>query len=199
MRSSKMILSLAVVITVVSLLLLGVTMDKYGITGKATDTGEANLTIQASASISFTTSQINWGTGYVNEAPLNGSLDTEGNNVDVTSFSTVSEGLVLRNDGNVNVTINLTSSQIASAFIGGVAGTGPSFKWKASENETNSCAGGIQTISSYTEVGATSIRVCDDMLYTADNDTILIDLKVVIPEDALGTKGSVITALGTAI
>lgn len=194
------VLTLSWIIALITLLALIATLNKFGvITGQATDTGEANLTIQAQASISFTTSQINFGTGFVNEDASYGNLTTEGDLTNTTSFTNVTQGLVLSNDGNVNVTVNLTSQKIASAFIGGVAGPGPLFAWKASENEANSCEGGIQNIASYTEVTAASVRICDDLLYTADNDTLLIDLSIVVPEDALGTKGNVITAEGLAL
>jgi hypothetical protein len=200
MKASKLILTLSWVIVITTLLTLIVTLNKFGvITGQATDTGEANLTIQEQASISFLVSQVNWGSGYVNEGAVSGTLDTEGTTTDTTGFTTVSEGLVIQNDGNVNVTLNISSSTNASTFIGG---TNPDFEWKASDNESASCTGGIQNIGAYTNVPATlnqHVLVCNDLLYSDSNDTIALDLKVVIPEDALGTKGTVITATGTAL
>lgn len=205
MAKSNKVTLLSWIVATVTLLALLATLNTFGvITGNATDTAEANLTIQSSASITFSTSQINFGSGYVDATALyNGTLSTEGELTNVTSFTNVTQGLVLENNGNVNVSVTLVSSKAASAFIGGVLGGGPSFQWKAKNNseddEGGSCIGEIQNIGSYTEAVTSPVTICNNLRYEDTNDTIEIDLKLVVPKDAIGTKGTVITAEGTAL
>ncbi len=195
MEHKKVILGLSIFVTIVVFSILMLTLRNFGVmTGHATATGEANLTIQTAASISFNISQVNWGTGYVNETEPSATLDTEGA-MNGTDWDSVNSGLVVQNDGNVNVSLNLTSSKNADDFIGG---TDPSFKWRASENETDSCPGTL-SVTSYTSATTSHQNLCDNMGYIDTKDTIEIDLEVVVPQDALGTKGVVITAHGTAV
>ncbi len=203
MKSQKLILTLSWIIVITTLLTLIVVFNKFGvITGRATDTGEANLTINTSASISFVDNSVNWGSGSVDETPSFAILDTNGTTAAGTavingSWNNETTGLMLRNDGNVNVSVDLVSSKDAAAFIGG---TNPAFKWAISNNETGSCAAGIAN-TGYTDVNTTApgTRICDDLQYADSNDELIIDLYVRVPEDALGTKGAVITATGTAL
>jgi hypothetical protein len=196
----NILLTLSCIAAIVTFLILIITLNKFGIiTGQATDTGEANLTIQEQASISFLVSQVNWGSGALIEGETDGLLNSEGGQENVTDFTNITEGLVIQNDGNVNVSLNISSSDNASTFIGG---TNPDFEWKASNNETGSCVGGIQSgLTAYTNVPATlnqHVLVCNDLLYNNLNDTIRLDLQVRFTADALGTKGVLITATGTA-
>ena len=194
MKSNTLII-LAVLAVIVTLLTLVVTINKFGVTGKATDTATANFTISSQASISFITNIVNWGTGTVEELAEYCTLDTEGNVANGVGFTSVNQGLTLQNDGNVNITVNLTSSKDADSFIGG---KNPLFQWMVHNNESNSCLTGL-TPTSYTTVTTTATTVCTNMSYNDSSDTIDIDLKVQVPEDAIGTKGCVITATGTAL
>ena len=195
MKTSKLILTLSVIILITTLLTLIVTLNKFGvITGKATATGDANLSISTEASISFITSNVNFGSGSVDEAPSVAYLDTEGGSVN-GSWTAPTQGLTLRNDGNTNVTIDLDASNEAADFIGG---TSPSMKWKVSNNESGSCDS--IGVSTYTEISGTA-NACTGigMAPNDTQDTLDIDFNLSIPEDAVGTKGTVITATGTAV
>jgi len=194
MKNSNALVILAVLAVIVTLLTLIVAVNKM--TGKATDTATANFTINSAASISFITDVINWGSGSVDEIPTFGILDTEGTTTNTTGFTTVNQGLTLQNDGNVNVTVNITFSKNAAGFIGG---TNPTFKWKASDNESNSCNSAYNPsfYSGVSNISATN--VCSNMPYDDSHDAFDIDLQVEIPEDAVGTKGCVITAIASAI
>ena len=162
-------------------------------TGNATDTGTANLTIASQASLEFITNVINWGSGAVDEAPTSATIDSEGTVTD-GNWTAVSQGLTLRNDGNTNVTVYLTSS-LASAFIGG---TGPTYKLKVTNNESNSCV--ANNMSSYTSTTGGQVLACSNFGFIDAADAIDVDVQLVIPEDAVpGAKSAVITATGTPI
>jgi len=180
---------------------LAITINKIGdfksLTGYVLDTGTANLTIEAAAVINFTNEVINWGAGHVNETLTSATLTTEGV-MNGTDWNNITSGLVLENIGNVNVTLNLTSSNNAASFIGGDT-VSPEYQWKFSENETGSCDATIN-ITTYTNVNtdAGGTHACINLGYDT-LDTLIIDLRLLIPSNAIGTKGSVITATATAI
>lgn len=192
------LLVIVVIVTVLALGNLIITIDKVGtLTGHLTETGTANLTIESVADISFVVSNINWQSGRVDEANSSATLDSEGTLTD-GNWTQVSEGLRLRNNGNVNVSLNLTTSNGAAGFIGG---TNPTYKLKLVENETGSCAGILGFNTTYQDAPeSTSTSACTIFEFVDVRDYLNIEVEVVIPEDALaGAKGSIITATATAI
>lgn len=204
MKSIDLLMIIAIIAVVFAAVNLVIIINKIGgietLTGFAIDTGTANLSITGVAQVNFTTYVINWGSGYVNASELSCELNTNGIN-NCTDFTTVSTGLILENIGNVNVTLNLSSDKNAASFIGGSDVT-PIYEWNVSNNEAGSCVNGtgfVKTeITTYTTVTTTPQLACEQFGYDT-LDTLEIDLKVVIPSDAAGTKGSVITATATAI
>jgi hypothetical protein len=172
--------------------------------------GQIVVTLQQVASLSFAISSVNWGSGYINTSAGNSVcvLDTEGSNSNsqCRNFSTVTQGLVLENDGSINLTVDLRSNATADQFIGGAS---PVFRWKVSQNESSSC-GNLTGPASYVDVNTTApgTRICSTFFATGlgglnflnDRDTIEIDLNVTVPYDSLqGTKRALIIATGTAV
>ena len=189
MKGSKLLMVLAVLAVVVTLVTLVVTVNKFGITGRASDTGTANLTIAAAASISFTDNACDFGSGAVNEEPTFAIVYTGNTSTDNGTW-TACDGLTMQNDGNVNLTVTVASDVVASAFIGG---TSPSFKWIAADG--SDCVG-VEGLTTLTEVSGTP-NVCTNLTQTG---TIDLDFALVIPENAPpGSTGAVITATGTAV
>ena len=190
MKGSKLLTVLAVLVVLVTLVLLVVTVNKFGITGQATDTAYANLTIGSAASISFTDAVCTWTSGAVDEEPTF-ALVYSGNAsvVNGTWTGSACDGLEVTNDGNVNLTVTLSANNDSSNFIGG---TSPSFQWIAADG--GDCVGtaGLTTL---TEVSGTP-NICDNL---TQSGTIAIDFALKIPEDAVGTKATLITATGTAV
>jgi len=195
MKLNNILMILAIIVIGVALFNLGITINKVrDLTGYATSTGEANLTIESAASVNFSIDSINWGNGYVNTSFLNATLNTEGVMTGV-DWNTITSGLLLENLGNTNVTVNLSSSKNSTDFIGGA---GPSFKWKVVENETNSCQGATN-ITSYTDVTVATQLACDNLGYILTKNALEIDLELNISSDAIGAKGCIITATATAL
>jgi hypothetical protein len=201
MKQNDVLMIVAVVAVILALFNLVVLINKVNnfksFTGFATDTGTANLTIEGAASVNFTTDNINWGTGHVIEPAASATLNTEGVNTSGT-WNATSQGLVLENIGNTNVTLNLTSSKNASVFIGGAS---PSFEWKVNDTsgETGSCVSG-SSIPGYTTVTTAPQIACTNFGWNNTRDSLDIDLQLVIPSSAAsGEKGVTIIATATAI
>ena len=174
------------------------TIDKFrdiqSLTGYATDTGVANLTILSTASINFTTFQIQWGEGYINTTATIANLSTDGLNSG-QGWNNVTDALILENIGNVNVSINLSSDKAAATFIGG---NSPTFEWKVSSNETNACKDPTN-ITAYTTVTTAEQLACTNFGWADTTDKLEIDIAVGIGSGAAGEKTATITAEATAI
>lgn len=174
------------------------------ISGHATSTGEANVTVETIASVNFTTSGINWGSGRVNSGSSSAGLNTfasgnvTGGNWTLQTFG----GLRLQNLGNVNLTLNLSGTKTAAIFIGG---TSPGYKWNISNVEASSClnsTGGTDAIplNVFYDVNITSTSFCGRFQFVDSADTIRIDFNLTIPSDSLtGTLNDVITATAFAV
>ena len=208
MNSSKVLTIVAVFAIALAAFNLIITMNKVGkLTGFAANEGNASLIVQSTVSLNFTTNNINWSSGYVNSTCSNAFLDSEGNggpgNCDV-NWIAQANGLILRNEGNINVSVALQSDKNAAAFIGGSTGGGPIYNWKVRNNETGSCVSGLNPIV-YTSVSTTPITICSNLgsQYggNANTDSLRIDVNITIPSDAYtpSFKISKLTATGTAI
>ena len=164
-------------------------INDFSITGFATANGSVNVTINNLTSLNFTTSEINWGSGAVDVDSVWATLDTTGNVVNGT-WSTVSSGLVIRNSGNVNLTLNLSTGKNADSFIGGV---GASYQYNVSNIDVDACEtpAGF-SLDSYYDAGNNTL-ICD---YFEPNGSIRIDLKLRIPVDSsLGILSDVATII----
>lgn len=196
MKTNDFLIGVAVFAVVIATANLLITVNKVEdmkyLTGLVTDTGWANLTVQANVAINFTNENVSWGTGNVPEGQTSCELDTQGNS-NCSNFDIVSQGLLLENIGNVNVVLNLSASKGADDFIGG---TNPVFQWNVSESEAGSCT--PQTnITSWTDVANNTggTRACENFSFNDNNDVLEIDLRIVLPNDApQESKGVTITA-----
>lgn len=198
MKREKLILTLSWIIVLVTLLSLIVTLNKFGvITGQATDTGTANLTINETASVAFTDDVCDFGSGQVTEDPeipydyayvySDGSATVSG-----TWSAGACDGLQIQNDGNVNVTVNLSASGYADTLIGGGTVNSSILNMTA---VPSSCDGTSNTNESYSS-WSSEVTICSDWPTDATAD---IDFILGIPEDAdPASNGIVITATATA-
>ena len=161
MMGDNVLLFASVVIfglAIVSMVSMFGTINGFAITGYATANGTVNVTINTSVSLNFTTSEVNWGTGAVDIETVWATLDTVGGVTNGT-WSAVSSGLVIRNAGNVNLTLNLSTGKNASAFIGG---TGESYEYNVSNVDAGACIppGGF-SLDTYYDVNGSSVLICD--------------------------------------
>ncbi len=205
-NSSKVLTVLAVFVFIISLFSLGVfylsakTLFST-ISGYASSTGEANLTVETTVIINFTTARINWGSGRVNSGASSATLNTEATNNVTNGNWTLQNagGLRVENIGNVNVTLNLSGTKTAASMIGG---TSPSYTWSFTEPETNSClnsTGSSQTLPDQVPVYTTTTNVCGRFRFTDSNDSLRIDFYLTVPSDSfIGALGDTITATAFA-
>lgn len=198
-KMSNVLTIVAVLAVSIALVNLAITINKIGdikeFTGHATDTGDVNVTIVNQAVITFNTSTINWGSGAVDEGQVSATLDTDAGTVTNGNWTAIGYSLSLQNDGNTNMSFTLQSDTDADGFIGGA---NPTYKVKVSNNETNAC-GSISHWSSFDHINTTEVEACSNMGYLVGADLVNIDIQLTIPQDAVGVKGSVITATGTPI
>jgi len=173
-----------------------------------TEQAIARLNITSRASINFTVSSVDWGSGFVNESYIYCQLNTEGlNEINCTNFTTVSEGIRIENDGNRNVILNISTNNSAAQFLGG---TNPIYEWKFEFNESDSCgSGGVGAtcitnasalnFQSYTTVSTTSVEVCPCFRSSNPSDLLNLELQIRVPSDSFtGLRESTITAVATA-
>ncbi len=164
-------------------------------TGFATSSGNASLYINTTSSLRFSVATIDWGTGSVNATTGTCYLNTEGLKSGCTGFTTVSQGLVIENDGDTNLSVTLVSDKSPTTFIG----SGATFLWKISQNESGSCPS--VTPTAYTQVNTSAITICTAFQPVDATDTILVDLNVSIPlsivSSGAGQKVATLTAVGT--
>ena len=199
-NSTNLLMLVAVVAVGLATINLMITINKIGdiktLTGyDVSDTAWANLTILSNVVVNFTTENVSWGSGYVNATKVSCELTTQNIN-NCTDFTNVNTGLILVNIGNEDVTLNLTSSKAASAFIGG---TSPVFQWNVSESEAGACGAGVLNISAWTDVTTAHQRACDNFTFLDSSDALEIDLRIVIPYNAdPEAKGATITATASS-
>lgn len=198
---NKILFYFVLILFVISLAVFFVNIDKFfKITGKATGTGTANLTIESITNINFTTNNINWGSGAVTAGYSNATLNTAGgaNNVTNGNWTGNTAGLVIENIGNKNVTLLIKAGANAAGLLGG---TGPQYMFNFTSSEANSCTfNATTTAGTFYDANITDRYVCDSFNTEQNNDTLRIDLKLVIPSNSrTGAVGDIITATATAI
>ena len=184
------------------------------ITGKAT--GTAQLTITSVTELTNQVSSINWGSGYVNASYNNCTMDSEGTlGAGCVTFTAQTSGFLMENTGNTNLSVNYTSDSAAAAFIGG---TNPEFQLKVSPNSVEGQSGessATDTVTScvnnwspgtYTDITTAGTYMCGNSTaagrlfrFEGDRDAAVVDIRVVIPEDApIEAKSATLTFNGAS-
>ncbi len=112
-----------------------------------------------------------------------------------TSNTTTGEtGFLIQNQGNVNVSINVSSDKNASAFIGGTASL---FQMFGAENGTGACAD-INT--SAQDLGATGKILCPSLRFTDSSDIVWSYILIKIDSDSPPrTNKAVLTFTSTQV
>src|SRR3989344_790957 len=120
MKSDNLLLVVAVIAVITAVISVGFTLLSFNnlltrISGFITN-AEVNLTVEQNIEVNFTTRAISWGTGRVLSSAASAALTTYGtNNVTNGNWTlTTSGGLRIRNEGNVNLTLNLSLGKSAT-------------------------------------------------------------------------------------
>lgn len=92
-------------------------------------------------------------------------------------------GIIIRNDGNVNMSITMDSGDdTAAAFIGG----GANYNFTVNEQESGSCPTGsvVHMHQNWMGVNSSSdIKICDNLKYQDSTDAINMTFRVLIPSN----------------
>lgn len=179
------VLMVAVIVVVIGSVVSLTWMDIPDITGRATDTGTAQVNVTELVSISLDVSSIDFGDGYVNTtcgttAILN---TTSTGNVECGTFPGTGTDFIVNNTGNVPINLTVSAGADAAGLIGG---TSPAYQGRAQDNtESGSCAGTLT--SSWQSLSTTAVNLCDNLSYSASADALDTEIQMKIPEDS--TKG----------
>lgn len=205
MESENFLLTIALIAVVISAFGLGftyTTLENFRenwLTGFVTSTGTVNVSVSTSAAINFTTNLINWGSGTVSNNSLVAVLDTSSGTVVNGTWTEVTNGFVIENTGNVNVSLNIKTSNSADSFIGG---TSPTYKFNVSNVEESSCVAGSITLGAWNDVNTTDpgTLVCNPLEFMDNKDSVRVDIQLAIPYDSIkDTLTSTMTATATAV
>jgi len=175
--NESIIIYVSIAVIIISLFFIGTKTTGYALT----DTGVVNVSIATSASLNFSTALLDFGAG---------------NTGSYWSGTAPTSGLILENNGNVNVSFTLKSNKSAATFIGG---TTPDFQVKVTNNETGSCSTITSNFSSYSTITTSEQTACSNFAYGTAMDSVAIDVQLTINDDATGTKTVGITATATAV
>ena len=208
------LLVLALIITVIG---TGMGIFRVGggnllLTGAATAVGTTSVTVTATTSLTNQVSQVNFGSGYVNATATYCNLISNGSSFNFTttcvSFNNVTQGFLLENTGNTNVSLNWSCSDncTAAQLLGG---TSPGFQIRnmpafqafnqtgqsGSNDTATSCNATINLRNNtFGDVRLGGEFICGNVsVYTFEptnsKDAIIVDFNLTVPEDALTGRG----------
>ena len=164
------------------------------ITGFATTgtTGLTNVTVTSQIALSAIYNFINFGGGFANGSTCRLNSTGAGSLGNCTTFRDANESIVVRNDGNSNLSINVSFDKTNASWIGG---TNPGVWFAAWNNETGACPNGTRFYGPYNWTGLNraageGYRVCQGsanvglLAFDDNKDAINIDIAVLVPQDA---------------
>ncbi|MBR9703813.1 hypothetical protein GOV12_00240 [Candidatus Pacearchaeota archaeon] len=151
----------------------------------------ASVTIIENLSITLDSSSINWGGGMIGNGSNNATLMTMGNSSNMSDSSWDNSsviGIILRNNGNVNVSLNITFKYNVTEFFGPLSYSGKDYSINISNKEAGSCDGLGITLNSWLLVNKSNWLICEKMSYYLDTNEIWIDAKLIVPYDSNNTN-----------
>ena len=176
----------------------------------------AKVNISTLASLRFSIATVDWGTGYVNTTGQNTNCSMAVVNqsqaasymdpiAKCVGFLKINSSLQIEDDGNTNLTLSIGSNADAASLIGG---TGPWFKFQATNNESGSCPLALTYPSNWTDVVLASpfYYICNTsaggggLSFLDTQDSMNININISIPYNSLiGLRQATLTVTGTAI
>jgi hypothetical protein len=203
MNGKDILLVVVIIAAVAAFSVFIVSYSRYEkITGYATSSGTVNITIESNIGINFTINNITWGSGRVTEGQDSAYLDTAMRNATAVSngnWTANNIGLLVKNIGNANLTIKMSTWKNATNLLGGVA-VSPVYQYNVTNNLTGSCTGVVNsgfTYGNWFDVNSSGnaslvdgTQICGNLTPYSTSDTIRIDIRLTVPRDAkVGTLG----------
>jgi len=191
MEQDNLLLVVAVVAVAVTIIGFGITYNSISafnnfLTGFAlTENGTVVLTIDTRAEINITSANgtagksLNWGSGTF-EAGAPYALLVSNGSVVGGDWPNITSGFIIENVGNLNVTLNISSLDDASTFLGG---TEPLFQYNITNSKDSSCVFESGVDGEWKNFTTTSTAVCSNFKFVDTSDEINLDILVKIPND----------------
>ena len=181
-RLVSLVIVLSLVVIVLSLASFGARLTGYA----SQETGTVNVTVETSANINMTSILIDFGSGLVNSTHhSNAILESNGSSAAPNgNWSWTPSNFTVENIGNVNVTLNLKTTNTALSFIGG---SDPEYNFSVVNVKANSCNATTQVpLGNWAPVNTTDIGtlICSPLDFNDNNDLIAIYIRLVIPSDS---------------
>ena len=180
MDSDSFLLTIAVIAVVVSVIGVSMTYNSIStfqniLTGYATEEGFVNVSIESSVLINITSANasvgsktLDWGNGSVSSGQVYAVLASNGTRTNVNDFDQIDQGFIIRNLGNVNVTLNVSSTYNADSWLG----AGSEFQYNFSNYVAGSCGtwNSDYTVLTYQDftTAATTGGICDNFQSGSD-------------------------------
>lgn len=200
MNHTNYLLIIAVIALAVSSVQLGVIYNEVSkITGRVEENAVVNFTINTGANIEFNVSSIEFGEGHVDEDAEYAILESNNTEAIDGTWSYTSEGLILENRGNVNLSITLQGTN--EDFMSQLA-LGGNYKWMVrNTTEAGSCADYAVTEGTWFDADSDAqVEICNDFLYNNETNQLRIDVYLKISEGLTpGIYSDTIIARATAL
>jgi hypothetical protein len=183
--SKNTLIMLGLIAFVVSMFSTVALLSPGGITGFVTQQiGSANVTVKGAVAITLPTAQV----VFRNEA------DETNNTLNATAGP---EPITVKNDGNVNVDVNLTWGADYSGFWAGTSAA-TDLQWGCAYVGQN--ASQCNNKSWMDDVNTTNFQAVNALNYSDTNDTVHIHVRIHVPSDETpGKKNTTITIDATEV
>ncbi len=202
------LLAIVILVTVVGTLYSINTLNKYAlITGYQTE-GNVTLNITERVEINVTQAACNFGSGYVtppaafavlspNTVGYNSYCNSEDDRLDNWTNTTAYDPacLEIRNDGNREVVVNVSSGKDVANMIGG---TNPNVTAWSIEKEVGACYTGTKQAYPGVEMDTNNYTMCSCLHPEENFDEIYIGCELTIPDNTFGYKNDTWTFYATA-
>ena len=163
--------------------------------------GNITLSIPSNVQIEFVVNLINWSNGSVisgfSNATLvstfNASIQVRNGTWENGTGQGRDSGLVLRNSGNVNVSVNLTSLRNKTDFFLPINLPEAAYMWNVSNNNTLTTTCGIAwqypLFNVFKDVNTSGDIVCKNLSTYPGQNALRIDILLMVPSTAQKTTG----------
>jgi len=161
--------------------------------------GQVNIRIEATNQISVYANDSGDTINFINTTiPAEGQNFSSDTAVDMKDSVT---GFTVENQGNVAVTLQVSSNVTADDFIGGTANGGPKFQYWSDEPVSGNCDVLNGTKTTPTDFATSNTWVCSGtgLKYQSGTDKLYTYIHVYVPSDAPpGQKNAILTFTSTA-
>jgi len=193
-KSLALLLVAAIVISLGGTLISLNELNKFGITGLASDTGKVELTVSSNVSC-VVDHNVTFGSG--GQPPGTISIDTDtnnawGNDCSDGAGTNYCKGLEINNTGNVNINVSFSSDKNGTGFLQGPNADPGDFQYYIRNGTYSGAQPGCRDITgatSFTNVSGPNIDtyICGNLTYIDTNDMMTMEFNVTIDDQTPAT------------